>query len=85
MNRSEERGSPKHRPDRVVSLPCGHQISVADDASLLALSAPVLDHQSTCRPESSPSYPAWFPSGPMWTSDSGPPSTHRPTAAPLFG
>ena len=51
----------KHRTQRVVSLPCGHQVYVSLDATLLAVSGPVLDHQSTCRPERSVSLPAWFP------------------------
>jgi hypothetical protein len=58
---NEEPGTSKHRSQRVVSLPCGHQVYVGLDASLLAVSGPVLDHQSTCRPETSASLPAWFP------------------------
>ena len=51
----------KHRTQRVVSLPCGHQVYVSLDATLLAVSGPVLDHQSTCRPERSVPLQAWFP------------------------
>lgn len=50
------------RPSKcVLSLPCGHQVFVELDATLLALSGPVLDHQATCRPERSAGLPAWFP------------------------
>jgi hypothetical protein len=61
MNGNEAMGESKHRTKRVVSLPCGHQLHVGLDASLLAVSGPVLDHQSTCRPEKSVSLPAWSP------------------------
>lgn len=61
MNGNEEPGPSKHRSKRVVSLPCGHQVYVSLDATLLAVSGPVLDHQSTCRPEKSAPLPAWFP------------------------
>jgi hypothetical protein len=60
MNGNES-GTSRRESKRVVSLPCGHQVYVSLDASLLAVSGPVLDHQSTCRPEESPSLPAWFP------------------------
>jgi hypothetical protein len=61
MTANEEPGTSKHRSKHVVSLPCGHQVDVSLDASLLAVSGPVLDHQSTCRSEGNPSLPAWFP------------------------
>jgi hypothetical protein len=84
MNRSEEPGLPKHQSKRVVSLPCGHQVYVELDASLLALSGPVLDHQSTCRPERLPTFPAWFPLGPLAKGDSDPLVSHRPTLGGLL-
>jgi hypothetical protein len=65
MNRNEKPSSRQDRSKRVVSLPCGHQVRVDLDASLLAISGPVLDHQATCRPEPPPNYAAWFPLGPL--------------------
>jgi len=60
MSGVEESVSSSPRTQRVVSLPCGHQLHVSLDASLLAVSGPVLDHQSTCRPERPPTFAAWF-------------------------
>jgi hypothetical protein len=61
----ESQRTPNRRPKRVVTLPCGHQVVVDLDASILAVSGPVLDHQATCRPEPPPSFPAWFAVGPL--------------------
>jgi hypothetical protein len=65
MNPLEEQGSRKDRSKRVVSLPCGHQVRVDLEASLLAVSGPVLSHQATCRPERPPNFAAWFALGPL--------------------
>lgn len=48
MNRSETSPAPARRMPRVVSLPCGHAVDVEADASLIALSGPVLEHQAIC-------------------------------------
>lgn len=48
------------RSNRVVSLPCGHLVHLEDEESLLAVSGPVMDHQSTCRVPRSPTFAAWF-------------------------
>jgi hypothetical protein len=69
MNPIEAQGSPKDRTKRVVSLPCGHQVCVEFDASLLAVSGPVLNHQATCRPERIPTFAAWFAVGPLSEGD----------------
>jgi len=63
MIRTEEPASPNGRSNRVVSLPCGHRVYVDLDASLIGLSGPVLDHQSTCRTGQPPTFAAWFVSG----------------------
>jgi hypothetical protein len=69
MSRIDEPGRTHDRLKRVVSLPCGHQVYVRRDASLLATSGPVLDHQSTCRPERAPPFTAWFAPAP-WPEES---------------
>jgi hypothetical protein len=61
MSRTEEPAASEHRTKRVVWLPCGHQVYVHRDASLLAVSGPVLDHQSTCRSPLSSPPPDWIP------------------------
>jgi hypothetical protein len=66
MNRGEGMGVLNDRSRRVVSLPSGHQLNVDLDASLLAVSGPVMDHQTTCRPARATAAPAWFPVG--WPS-----------------
>lgn len=48
MNRSETSPPPARRMPRIVSLPCGHAVDVEADASLIALSGPVLEHQAIC-------------------------------------
>jgi hypothetical protein len=60
MSSTEEAVSATHRTRHVVSLPCGHQVYAGVDASLIALSGPVLDHQSTCRASRPPAFEAWF-------------------------
>ncbi|MGC2289142.1 MAG: hypothetical protein WA688_04720 [Thermoplasmata archaeon] len=70
MNSIEASVLPNHRTQRVVSLPCGHQVRVGLDASMLALSGPVLDHQTVCRAERPPTFAAWFSVDPL--SSAGP-------------
>lgn len=72
MNPIEPQRAPNRRTKRVVSLPCGHQVQVDLDASILAVSGPVLDHQATCQPERPPVVAAWFPAGPLpkWETES---------------
>jgi hypothetical protein len=69
MNRNEEPSTPNRRSPRVVSLPCGHQVYVELNASLLAVSGPVLDHQLTCGPERPLTFAAWFAIGPISKED----------------
>jgi hypothetical protein len=78
MNRIEENNTPNRRSQRVVSLPCGHRVYVDPNASLLAVSGPVLDHQSTCRDERPPTFAAWFAVGPL-SKDDLDASTPRPS------
>jgi hypothetical protein len=66
MSKGNERESPNGRPTRVVSLPCGHRVHVDGEASLLALSGPVIDHQITCGPARGGIVPAVFGRG--WPS-----------------
>lgn len=66
MSTVDAGASPAERTQRVVSLPCGHQVLVHVNASLLAVSGPVMDHQATCRPVRAPAVPAWFAVG--WPS-----------------
>lgn len=61
MKSAESPGVRPDRPRRVVSLPCGHHVDVDLDASLLAVSGPVWDHQATCRAEEPLRFAAWFP------------------------
>jgi hypothetical protein len=72
MNRIEPQRTPNRRSKRVVTLPCGHQVDVDLDASMLAVSGPVLNHQATCHPERPPAFAAWFAVGPLpkWEPDS---------------
>jgi hypothetical protein len=79
----EEKGNPTRRTKRVVSLPCGHQVYVDLDASLLAVSGPVLDHQATCRPERPPAFAAWFAVGPLFKPDTGSLAAQTSTAGQL--
>jgi hypothetical protein len=82
MNALEAPTSVDSRPQRVVSLPCGHEVRVAHDASLIAVSGPVLDHQSRCPGRGPSSFAAWFVPvsfsrrdlvpHPGWSMDSGP-------------
>lgn len=65
MNNSKETVAANRRAQRVVSLPCGHQVYVGLDASLIAVSGPVLDHQATCRGPSASTFVAWFVPGPF--------------------
>jgi hypothetical protein len=65
MNPNEEQVLRKDRSKRVVSLPCGHQVCVDLEYSLLAVSGPVLSHQATCRPERPPTIAGWFAAGPL--------------------
>jgi hypothetical protein len=83
MNRIGESNSDHRRLKRVVSLPCGHQVYVDLDASMLAVSGPVLDHQATCRPERPPVFAAWFSVGPVprGSSDSPGPRSSGPLGA----
>jgi len=60
MNDIEDPVSSSRRSQRVVSLPCGHHVWVDTDASLIAVSGPVLDHQSTCHGRAAPDFAAWF-------------------------
>lgn len=60
MNEREGTPSPNGRPTRVVSLPCGHRLYVDLNATLLAVSGPVMDHQASCHPTRAPPVPAWF-------------------------
>jgi hypothetical protein len=78
MNRNEPHTASSRRSKRVVSLPCGHQVEVSPNATLLAVSGPVLDHQSTCRPERPPVFAAWFAGGPVPTKISHPLSGREP-------
>ncbi|MFZ0831120.1 MAG: hypothetical protein WCB18_01945 [Thermoplasmata archaeon] len=79
MNSMEEPVPSKHRSQRVVSLPCGHHVYVDTDASLIAVSGPVLDHQSTCRGRGPLTLPAWFAAD-SYRSGPFPPLTGRPLA-----
>jgi hypothetical protein len=83
MNRIEEQSMPNRRSQRVVSLPCGHQVYVELNASLLAVSGPVLDHQSTCRPERPPAFAAWFAVG-TFSKEDGDALAPRPSAPLAF-
>jgi hypothetical protein len=85
MNRNEEQGASKPRSKRVVSLPCGHQVYVDLDASILAVSGPVLDHQSTCRPMQPLLFPAWFPLEPDTRVGADPLSARVSALWSLFG
>lgn len=76
MSSIEEPMSSSHRTQHVVSLPCGHQVPAGEDASLIALSGPILDHQSTCRVARHPVVGAWFPLPEFWTVE--------PTNVPSF-
>ncbi|MCI4347737.1 MAG: hypothetical protein L3J97_03850 [Thermoplasmata archaeon] len=68
---------PSPRPQRIVSLPCGHRVYVEFDISLIGLSGPVLDHQSNCRGVRTTSFAAWFVPGSFAKAESvslsGPP------------
>jgi hypothetical protein len=63
MSTPDVREAPPSRPNRVVSLPCGHLVYVDDRASLLAVSGPVMDHQSICTVQRPPTFVAWFTTG----------------------
>ncbi len=78
MNRTKEPRASRHASKCVLSLPCGHQVFVELDATLLALSGPVLDHQATCRPERSASLPAWFPLESVPPEEPGPRTARIP-------
>lgn len=83
MNGTEEHNPPTRRTNHVVSLPCGHRVDVGPDASLLAVSGPVFDHQASCRREPSPGYVAWFTLGPFSRGVGGPADSHSRAPAPL--
>lgn len=70
MNRMEEPELPSPRPQRIVSLPCGHRVYVELDTSLIGLSGPVLDHQSNCRGVRTTAFAAWFVPGALAKAES---------------
>jgi hypothetical protein len=78
MNRTEKSNTGHSRMNRVVSLPCGHHVHVDNDASLLAVSGPVLDHQATCRPERPPTFAAWYTVGPLSKGEPDSVGDHHP-------
>ncbi len=59
MNEPPEPVEGPTQPQRVVTLPCGHLVEVDREASWIALSGPVLNHQAECRPPSRV-VSAWF-------------------------
>ncbi len=60
MSRLEKPVPGPRRTQRVVSLPCGHQVYVGSETTLLGASGPVLDHQASCRGPAATSFAAWF-------------------------
>lgn len=85
MNPSKEPSPSGRLSKSILSLPCGHRLSVELDVTLLALSGPVLEHQATCRPQRSAGPPAWFPLESAPPEEPGPLTTRVPILWGLLG